>query len=133
MDYIKEKQEAIEAGEQALRSLTEARDLLSTARSLGIWDILGGGSLVSLFKHYKVDKARSAIEDAKYDLRRFCRELEDVQMDLDINIGGFLTAFDLMDSFLADILVQSRIRDASQKIDDAIMKVRDCLDRLRRL
>ncbi len=131
MDYLKEKQEAIEAGEKALESLREARSHLSTAKGFGLWDLFGGGGLVSLAKHYKIGRARDAIERAKYDLQSFNRELRDVEMNLDINIGDFLTIFDLMDSFFADILVQSRLSDAARRIDEAIRSVEDCLQRLR--
>lgn len=130
MDYTRERQEAIDAGERALLSLREARSQLAGARGLGVWDILGGGSFVSLFKHMKIDRARQAIDRARYDLQRFSRELSDIRMNLDIDIGGFLTAFDLMDNFFADIMVQSRIADATRRIDDAIYKVEDCLRRI---
>ncbi|MBO4393290.1 MAG: hypothetical protein J5800_03000 [Spirochaetales bacterium] len=131
MDYNKEKQEAIEAGERALRSLREARNHISSAKGFGLWDIFGGGSLVSLAKHYKVGRAKDAIQQAKYDLQAFSRELRDVEMNLDINIGDFLTIFDLMDNFFADIMVQSRLSDAARRIDEAIRNVEDCLQRLR--
>ena len=52
-------------------------------------------------------------------------------MCLDFDIGDFLTFFDLMDSFFADIMVQSRIADASRKVEDAIYRVEDILRRLR--
>ena len=131
MDNNKEKQEAIEAGERALRSLREARNHISSAKGFGLWDIFGGGSLVSLAKHYKVGRAKDAIQQAKYDLQAFSRELRDVEMNLDINIGDFLTIFDLMDNFFADIMVQSRLSDAARRIDEAIRNVEDCLQRLR--
>ena len=131
MDYSKEKEEAIQAGQMALRSLREAQRHISSAKGLGIWDILGGGTFVSIAKHFKVSRAREAIERAKYDLQVFSKELRDVQMDLNINIGDFLTIFDLMDNFFADILVQSRLSDASRRLDEAINQVEDCLDKLR--
>lgn len=131
MDYYKEREEAIEAGERALRSLKEARSHISGAKGFGIWDILGGGSFVSLAKHYKISRAKDAIYRARTDLQSFSRELRDIQMDLDINIGDFLTIFDLMDNFFADILVQSRLSDAGRRLDDAIYKVEECLRSLR--
>ena len=131
MDYEKERQEAIYAGERALDSLTEAQNQLRKARNWGIYDIIGGGLFSSLIKHSKIDNARSCIERAKYDLQVFNRELRDVSMDLDFDIGDFLTFFDLMDSFLADIMVQSKIADASRKVEDAIYRVEDILRRLR--
>ena len=131
MDYEKERQEAIYAGERALQSLREAQEQLRKARNWGIYDIIGGGLFSSLIKHSKIDNARSCIERAKYDLQVFNRELRDVSMTLDFDIGDFLTFFDLMDSFLADIMVQSKIADASRKVADAIYRVEDILRRLR--
>ena len=131
MNYEIEKQEAIEAGERALRSLKEARSHISGAKGFGLWDLFGGGTFVSLAKHYKISRARDSINRARYDLQVFSRELRDVRMDLDINIGDFLTIFDLMDNFFADIMVQSRLSDAGRRLDEAIFKVEECLRSLR--
>ena len=132
MDYEKERQEAIIAGERALDSLYEAQNQLRKARNWGIYDILGGGFISSLIKHSKIDNARSCIERAKYDLQCFNRELRDVSYDLDVDVGDLLTFFDLMDSVFADLLVQSRIADASRRIEDAIWRVQDILNHLKR-
>ena len=127
MDYEKERREAIYAGERALDSLYEAQNQLRKARNWGIYDIIGGGFFSSLIKHSKIDNARTCIEQAKYDLQKFSDELRDVSYNLDVDIGSFLTFFDLMDSFLADVLVQSKLADASHKIEDAIYKVQQIL------
>ena len=131
MDYDKERQEAIYAGERALDSLVEAQNQLRKARNWGIYDLLGGGFFSSIIKHSKIDNARSCIERAKYDLQTFNRELQDVSVGLNVDIGDLLTFFDLMDSFFADLLVQTRIADASRRIDDAIYRVQDILGRLK--
>lgn len=133
MDYEKERQEAIIAGERALDSLYEAQNQLRKARNWGIYDILGGGFISSLIKHSKIDNARTCIERAKYDLQCFNRELRDVSYDISVDVGDFLTFFDLMDGFFADLLVQSRISDASRRIEDAIYRVQDILSHLRRV
>ena len=86
-------------------------------------------------KHVKIGDAKSSLNQAKYDLERFSRELSDVRdlQGLDIEIGDFLTFADFFfDGFLADIMVQSKIKQAQQKIDDAIYRVETVLDRLRR-
>ena len=132
MDYEKERQEAIIAGERALDSLYEAQNQLRKARNWGIYDIIGGGFISSLIKHSKIDNARSCIERAKYDLQCFNRELRDVSYDINVDVGEFLTFFDLMDSFFADLLVQSRIADASRRVEDAIYRVQDILNHLKR-
>lgn len=130
MDYTKEKQEAIEAGQRALRSLKEAQRQISGAKGLGIWDLLGGGTFVSIAKHFKINNAKNALSEARYNLQIFNRELRDLSMDLDIGIGDFLTVFDIMDSFFADVLVQVRLGDAAQKIDEAIFKVEAVLAKI---
>ena len=130
-----EIREAIEAGERALRSLKEARSSLGSARGWGMLDILGGRGLSGLIKHVKIGDARSSLNRAKADLDRFGRELSDVReiQGLDIEIGDFLTFADFFfDGFLADIMVQSKIRQAQDKIDVAIDRVEALLVRLRK-
>ena len=130
-----EIREAIEAGERALRSLKEARSSLGSARGWGMLDMLGGRGLSGLIKHVKIGDARSSLNRAKADLDRFGRELSDVReiQGLDIEIGDFLTFADFFfDGFLADIMVQSKIRQAQDKIDVAIDRVEALLVRLRK-
>lgn len=130
MDYYTEKEEAVQAGQRALYSLREARAQLSSARGFGLWDLLGGGSYVSLFKHMKISRAREAMDRARYDLQVFCRELRDISYNLDIDISDVLTFFDLFDSFIADVMVQSRIADASRRVDEAIYSVERALNQI---
>lgn len=128
---MNEIQEAIQAGERALSSLREARNQLSGAKGLGLWDMFGGGTFVSIAKHFKIDKARSAVESARFDLMAFSRELRDCPMDLGIDVGSALSLFDIMDNVFADILVQSRLAEAGSRVDDAIARVEQVLARLR--
>ena len=130
MDYMRERQEAIDAGHRALRSLREAKRQLSVAKGLGWWDLLGGGSFVSIAKHFKINNAKTALADARSDLRIFSRELRDLSLEPYIDIGGFLAVFDMMDSFLADVLVQSRLTEASREVDETIAWVEDALRRI---
>ena len=129
-----EIREAINAGERALRSLQDAKSSLNSARGWGILDILGGRGLSGLIKHVKIGDARSSLDQAKADLECFSRELSDVReiQGLDIEIGDFLTFADFFfDGFLADIMVQSKIRQAQDQIDYAIDRVQSMLGRLR--
>ena len=129
-----EIREAIDAGERALRSLRDAKNSLGSARGWGIVDMLGGRGLSGLIKHVKIGDARNSLSQAKADLTYFSRELADVRdiKGLDIEIGDFLTFADFFfDGFLADIMVQSKIRQAQDKVDDAINRVEYLLNRLR--
>ena len=130
-----EIREAIDAGERALRSLREAKSSLDSARGWGIVDIIGGRGLSGLIKHVKIGDAKNSLNRAKEDLNRFSRELSDVRehQGLDIEIGDFLTFADFFfDGLLADLMVQSKIRQAQDKIDDAIDRVEFLLGWLER-
>ena len=92
----KEMSEAIQAGENALCSLRAAREELQKAGNWGIVDLFGGGFITNLIKHSKMDNASHLMENAKYDLKKFQKELRDVTIntDLSIDCGGFLTFAD---------------------------------------
>ena len=61
----KEKREAINAGNRALRSLREAQDNLNSAKNWGIWDMFGGGFISTMAKHSKMDCAKRKYRTGK--------------------------------------------------------------------
>ena len=129
-----EIREAIEAGERALSSLQDAKNSLGSARGWGLFDLFGGGAISGMVKHMKIGDARQSLNQAKADLERFGRELSDVQdlQGLNIEIGDFLTFADFFfDGFLADMMVQSKIRQAQDDIDNAIYRVENLLRQLK--
>lgn len=129
----KETQEAIESGINAIRSLEDARAELKKASSWGLLDMLGGGMITGLIKHSKLENANSCLDDARYELQIFTKELSDVSgyYDLDLEIDGFLQFADFfMDGFLADFLVQNQIRKTIDKVDKAIYHVDSIVRRL---
>mgnify|MGYP002514769201 CR=1 FL=1 len=131
----KEVREAIQAGERALNSLREAKSNLDSARNWGIFDMLGGGFITDVIKHSKMENASSCMENAKYDLHIFQRELKDVYISLDmkVDVGGFLSFADFFfDGFVADYLVQTRIGEARRQVNEAIDQVERILAELRR-
>ena len=132
-NYEKEKQEAIDAGNKALRSLRKAQENLSSAKNWGIFDMLGGGFISTMFKHSKVDQAKENMEQAKYDLRNFSKELNDVNIACNLNIetGDFLSFADwFFDGLIVDWMMQDRINQASQQVEEAIRRVEDILRQL---
>ncbi len=131
----KEIREAIFSGQQALSHLEEARKYLSSAANWGIFDMFAGGMLSTMIKHNKIDSASQSMEQARDHLRLFQKELEDVNMSLNLNleIGSFLTFADyFFDNILTDSIVQSKIDNARQQVEEAILMVRQLLDRLER-
>lgn len=131
----KEVREAIQAGERALYSLREAKSNLESARNWGVFDMLGGGFITDMIKHSKMGNASTCMENAKYDLQIFQRELRDVYISLDmkVDVGGFLSFADFFfDGIVADYLVQSRIGEARRQVNEAISQVERVLAELRR-
>ena len=132
-DMEKEKREAIDAGHRALRSLREARENLSGAKNWGLMDMIGGGLISTMAKHSKMDRAKENMEQARYDLRNFSRELNDVNMTYHLNIetGDFLSFADwFFDGLVVDWMVQDRINQAARQVDEAISRVEDILRQL---
>ena len=133
-NFEKEKREAIAAGESALRSLREAKHELNKARGWGIYDIVHGGMLTTLIKHSKINKAERLVNEAKWELSKFAKELRDVESVAGGNfgIGDFATFADFFfDGMLADFYVQSKINRARAQVDEAIRRVESILKTLR--
>ena len=131
----KEVREAVAAGERALGSLRNAQKCLDGAKNWGIVDMLGGGLVSSLVKRSKMDDAAGYMEEAKADLRKFQKELRDVSvsMDLRMEIGSFLSFADVFfDNLFVDVMVQSKINEARDQVDEAIARVESLLVDLRR-
>jgi hypothetical protein len=134
-DRDKEIREAVGAGERALSSLREAERQLNSAGNWGLVDIFGGNTISGLMKHMKVNNASRCVDDARRDLAVFRDELGDIRdiEGLNVDIDGFLTFADFFfDGFVADIFVQSKIRKGQQEVKEAIRRVEDILQALRR-
>lgn len=76
------------------------------------------------------------MEEARARLLDFQQELKDVELPLDLRmeVGGFLSFADFFfDGLIADYLVQSRIGEAREQVEDAIYQVTQLLEHLSRL
>lgn len=127
--------EALNAGERALSSLRKAQEKLNSAGNWGLFDMFGGGLFSTIMKRSKMDDAQQLMEAAKTDLKRFQRELKDVNIPLDLRmeVGSFLSFADFFfDGFVADYLVQSKISEAKEQVSDAIVRVEQILNELKR-
>lgn len=72
----KEKREAIEAGQRALRSLQKARENLNSAGNWGLVDMFGGGFFTTMLKHSKIDQAKQNMEEAIRRTEAILRQLQ---------------------------------------------------------
>lgn len=128
-DIEKEKRKAIEAGQRALSSLRTAKENLNSAKNWGLVDMFGGGFFSTMLKHSKM-------EQAKYDLRNFSRELNDVNVacNLNINTGDFLSFADyFFDGFVVDWMVQDRINNARHQVEEAIRRTEYIINQLQHM
>ena len=122
----REIKEAKDAGNRALTSLESALKQLESASSWGLFDMLGGGLISGMMKHSRLDDASEYMEQAKYELQCFQKELLDLSIpeDFGIHIGSFLTFADFFfDGIIADWMVQSKISDARLQVEQAIEKI----------
>lgn len=135
-DERREVAEAIAAGRRALASLEEAADALDSAGNWGLFDIVLGGGLTSAMKHVRINKAQTALGEARAYLRAFTRELADVRAieELRVDVSGLLTAVDIfVDNPFVDIFVQKQIDDAQDNVQAAIGATKTVLARLESL
>ena len=135
-DRLREIREAIDAGNRALRSLDEARAELNSASNFGIADMLGFDLIGGIGKHVKLRAAKDKLEQARYQVLLFQRELIDVRdtLNFQIEIGGFLTLADFfLDGILADVLVQSKISQAKRQVDQASDQINCIVEELLRM
>lgn len=131
-----EIREAIGAGACALASLREAREKLESAGRWGIVDLFGGGLITDMFKHSRMSEATRCMEAAKRDLKRFQRELGDVEipMNLRIEVSSFLSFADIFfDNLISDYMVQTRIAKAKEQVEEAISYVEALMVELKQM
>ena len=132
-DVRREVAEAVAAGRRALASLEEAADALDSAGTGGLFDMVMGGPLTSVLKHWRLNDARGALDRARADLYAFTRELSDVRgiEALRVDVGAIASALDvLVDNPFVDLYVQKKIQDADENVQAAIAATKTVLARL---
>ena len=90
----------------------EAERKLKSARNWSIFDILGGGFIVDMIKHYKLNGAANLMNEANMLMQRLQQVLGSVSIPADyrMSIGGFATFADfLFDGVFADAYMASKI------------------------
>ena len=128
------KREAIEVWFKTLDRLHAAKNNLNSAKNWGLVDMFGGGFLSTMLQNSKMDQAKQNMEQDKYDLQNFSRELNDVNMacNLNINTNDFLAFADyLLDGFVIDWMVQNRINKAKQQVREEIRRTENIIDQLK--
>ncbi|MGV3466339.1 MAG: hypothetical protein ACO1OT_13730 [Heyndrickxia sp.] len=132
--YIDELKEALEAGEKVNFALGNAIQSLEKAENWGTFDMLGGGVLASSVKHNHLDDARDYVHDAQSKMRRFQKELLDVNeiTGLQIEISSMLKFADFFfDGLIVDWMVQGKIRESLQQAEVQQSKLNNILAELK--
>jgi len=118
---IKEINEAISASRVVLKSTKSAISELKDAKNLGVLDMVGGGLLVTMAKRNHMSQAQAIINDLNISLKRFSKELKDVNMDMigHIDIENYMSLGDyFFDGLFMDIMVQNKIDEALKRVQN---------------
>ncbi len=132
-NQIREIEEAIRAGRNALNHLELASGSLESAEGWGTWDLIGGGLLTDMMKHSHIDDAKAEVEETHAALMDFRTELADIKMSCDItfNTDGFGKFADFyFDGLIADWCMQSRIEESHESVSTAIRQIENVLSKL---
>lgn len=130
---LRELNEAIIAGNNALGALRALEGALEDAKSCGVWDMMGGGFLADSAKYSHLDEAKRISYDVRDLIGRFQRELKDVNIDFhfDIRIDSFDRFADFMfDNAWTDMSVQGKINDSLNQVKYATKNVNSVLSNL---
>ena len=114
--------------------------LLGDATNIEEGDIVktDGKNLYTMYNNRMeiVNIEKQNMEQAKYNLRNFSRELNDVNMacNLHIDTGNFLSFADyFFDGFVVDWMVQERINNAKRQVEEAIRRTESIVNQLQRM
>ena len=129
----RELAEAAQAGRDAQQAADAILQELDDAASMGVWDLLGGGLLVTMAKHDHLDAAQNLVEQLQIKLRNFKTELADVSIDvnLQMQVDGFLYFADyFFDGIFADLAVQNHIEEQQRQIQQLKQQIDEVLGTL---
>lgn len=114
----------------------EAESHFKSARNWSVLDVLGGGFIVDLIKHSKLNKATDSMNEIDFLMRQLRTELGSIEApnDYRMNVGGFLTFADFFfDGIFADAYMASKIMsslDEVQKLKNKLYALKSQLEQI---
>lgn len=111
-----------------LELLDDVDSDLVSARNWGIYDILGGKTLVGLIKHNKISNAEDRLDSVVRELQILQGELREVNLptNSNINAGNFNKFMDIfVDNTIANWYTQAKISDGRRKVKDIRLMLED--------
>lgn len=126
--------EAVSIIDRLIPLVNDAERNLSSARNWGFLDVLGGGFIVDLIKHSKLNNASNSMEQVNYLMQNLQRILGSINTnDYSMNVGNFVSLADfLFDGAIADIYMTSKIMsslDEVRKLKNKLFELRNRLTR----
>lgn len=123
----------LKLGEDVLDILRKARDRMEDARVTGAF-FRFGGLINASDKQKNIEKAKAYLEEAAPKLEQFRREVEEFDFfeELDLEMGDFYYFADfLLSGFLVNQMLLEQIEEGIAKLDEAIGKVQEVLEKLK--
>ena len=111
--------QALNLTDQLIGELEQAERHLSSARNWGFLDVLGGGFIVDLIKHSKLNNAKVSMDRVSYLLQELKRVLGGISMpgDYSMNVGGIATFADFFfDSGIVDVYMTAKIMSSLNEV-----------------
>ena len=111
--------QALNLTNQLISELDQAERQLSSARNWGFLDVLGGGVIVDLIKHSKLNNAKISMDRVNYLLQELKRVLGGISMpgDYSMNVGGIATFADFFfDSGIVDVYMTAKIMSSLNEV-----------------
>ena len=120
-----------DAGNAVLSELENVISYFKSAGNWGVADLIGGGLIITAVKHSKINKAKSAVNEVQHLLGCFQRELSDLKISpesqLGIDVSSFQTFADyIFDGLIFDWIVQSKINKSlknARSMQDNMLKI----------
>lgn len=123
---LKEIDEAIRMGNDVLYDIDEAIKSLGKAKNWATYDMISKGGLFShLFKYDNVEKAKDAMSGLEHKLKRFEKELADVNSHLDYSLNEYSTGLKAMDYFFDNIFTDYHVRSKISEDKESLIKLKE--------
>jgi hypothetical protein len=131
---LKDVEEALAAARTVIYRLNEAAERIRTARQWGTYDTwFGGGLFSSWVKRERVDDADLSMRSVDLALADLRTELADVGIVGEVGVGRLAMTMDVwFDNLVSDLMTQSRLRDAADRVNrvgTAMVRLQSQLER----
>ena len=133
MANVPQVNQAIELTNQLISCLDDADRQLPSARNWGFLDVLGGGFIIDLIKHSKLNNAKVSMDRVNYLMQELQRVLGAISIpgDYRMDVGGFATFADFFfDSGIVDVYMTAKIMSSLSEVRRLKEKCYDLKSRL---